>query len=125
MTRHTAPTTLPATQNEDWGFYGTMRDQAATAWPLAIQAVADATGETVDAAQAFLDSVHGRHFADSVINAIYTGSTLPAAIAISTGQWMACKVKKSTHARYGIPLGIPYLTGLVVRAEMHAEDATA
>lgn len=25
---------MPATRNEGWGFYGTMRERAAEAWPL-------------------------------------------------------------------------------------------
>ena len=32
----TTTTTIPATQNEAWGFWGTMNEHASAAWPLAI-----------------------------------------------------------------------------------------
>ena len=35
---------IPATCNEAWGFWGTMNEHAAAAWPLAMTAIADATG---------------------------------------------------------------------------------
>ena len=36
-------THIPATQNEAWGFWGTMNNQAAAAWPIAMTAISDAT----------------------------------------------------------------------------------
>ncbi len=46
MTRTTRPTSeLPATRNQDWGFWGTLGEQAPAAWPLAMTRVAEATGE--------------------------------------------------------------------------------
>lgn len=38
-------TNIPATRNEGWGFWGTMGGHACIAWPLAMTAVTDATGE--------------------------------------------------------------------------------
>ena len=41
-------TQIPATQNESWGFYGTMNEQAKAAWPLAMAAISDATAEPLE-----------------------------------------------------------------------------
>ena len=72
--------TIPATQNEDWGFWGTMNEHASAAWPLAVSAVAEATGEDGDTVRAFLDSRYGRHFADEVQSGLFVGQALPEAI---------------------------------------------
>lgn len=55
-TRH-----IPATKNESWGFWGTMNEQANAAWPLAVGAVSDATGQSLESVRIFLDGRHGRH----------------------------------------------------------------
>ena len=73
--------TIPATRNEGWGFFGTMNERAEAAWPLAMTAVANATGETLDTVRLFLDSRFGRHFADDVLNAVDDGRALADAIA--------------------------------------------
>ena len=31
--------TIPATQNDAWGFFGTMNEQAEAAWPIAMTAM--------------------------------------------------------------------------------------
>jgi hypothetical protein len=36
--------TIPPTENQGWGFWGTMREHAAPAWPIAFTAIYDATG---------------------------------------------------------------------------------
>ncbi len=50
---------IPATQNEEWGFWGTMNQHAAAAWPIALPAIAETTGTSLDAVRAFLDSYRG------------------------------------------------------------------
>lgn len=105
--------TIPATRNEAWGFFGTMKAHAA-AWPLAVEAVGKATGESPEAARAFLDATPGRHFADDVHNAMYEGLTLAAAIEAATQKWMGWKISAATSRQYGIPRGLPYLTGFVI-----------
>jgi hypothetical protein len=67
-------TTL-TTNNEAWGFWGTIAHHAdpAQAWPIAMQAVADATGCSEAGVRDFLDSRHGRHFADDVANGLFDG----------------------------------------------------
>jgi hypothetical protein len=111
----------PASRNEAWGFWGTMRDHAALAWPLAIAAIAEATGESPQAARAFLDSRDGRHFADEVNSALYAGQSLAEAVQSATGRWMAWTIKRTTCREYGIPHGVPYLTGFVMHAAIHDE----
>ena len=106
-------THIPATQNKDWGFWGTMNEHAA-AWPMAMAAIADATGEDFDEVRAFLDSRHGRHYADEVQNGLYAGKPLKDAIDAATQKWMGWMIDRQTSKQYGIPRGLPYLTGLVI-----------
>ena len=40
-----AHTQIPATENTAWGFWGTLGEQAEAAWPLAMTAIAAATGK--------------------------------------------------------------------------------
>jgi hypothetical protein len=61
---------IPATQNEAWGFWGTMNEHASAAWPLAMIAISDATSQPLESVRIFLDSRHGRHFADDVQNGL-------------------------------------------------------
>ena len=77
-------TQTPATQNDAWGFYGTMNEQAEAAWPLAMTAISDATCQPLESVRTFLDSRHGRHFADDVQNGLYAGASLADAIAQAT-----------------------------------------
>ncbi len=65
-------TLLPA-NNEEWGFWGTIRQHAdaTTAWPLAMQAIGAATRCPDWAVRDFLDSRFGRHFADEVTNELF------------------------------------------------------
>ena len=114
-------TTIPATCNETWGFWGAMNEHAATAWPLVMTASADATGEDFDNTRAFLDSRHGRHLADDVHNAIYDGHALPQAIIAATQKWMGWTIGRQTSKQYGIPRGLPYLTGFVIHCGLVEE----
>ncbi len=124
MTRTTRPTSeLPATRNQDWGFWGTLGEQAPAAWPLAMTRVAEATGEDLEAVRAFLDSRHGRHFADDVLNALNAGHLLAQAIAVATERWMGWTIGRRIGKDYGIPRGLPYLTGFVIHEGILAEAA--
>ena len=115
--------TIPATRNEGWGFFGTMNERAEAAWPLAMTAVANATGESLDTVRAFLDSRFGRHYADSVLDAFDATRSLPDAIAAATNKWMAWTIGRQTSRNYGIPSGLPYLTGFVVHCGITDECA--
>ena len=114
-----------ATRNEDWGFWGTMNEHAATAWPMAMIAVGDATGEDQDTIRAFLDSRFGRHYADEVHNGLYVGKTLKDAIDAATQTWMGWKIGRQTAKDYGIPRGLPYLTGFVIHCGIIEEQEAA
>ena len=118
-------TQIPATQNESWGFYGTMNEHAEAAWPLAMTAISDATGQPLESVRTFLDSRHGRHFADDVQNGLYAGATLADAIAQATQRWMGWTIGRTTSKQYGIPKGLPYLTGFVIHCEIVEESLAA
>lgn len=115
---------LPAPQNDAWGFWGTMNEHANTAWPLAIAAISNATGESLESVRMFLDSRHGRHFADDVQNGLARGKTLQDAIEAAIGQWMGWTIGRQTSKDYGIPRGLPYLTGFVIHYGI-VEDSVA
>lgn len=117
--------TIPATRNEGWGFFGTLNERAEAAWPLAMSAVANATGESLETVRVFLDSGFGRHFADDVLNAVDEGATLVGAIEAATRKWMGWTIGRQTSKDYGIPRGLPYLTGFVVHCAILDEDLAA
>jgi hypothetical protein len=115
--------TILPTENTGWGFWGTMGENAATAWPIAFAAIHAATGADPEAVRAFLDSSHGRHFADEVQNATHYGHSLADAIANTVARWMDWRIGRGTSRATGIPVGLPYLTGFVVHEGMIAEAA--
>ena len=120
-----ATTQIPATQNDAWGFWGAMNEQANAAWSNAMTAISQATGESLDAVRIFLDSRHGRHFADDVQNGLYAGATLADAINAATGRWMGWTIGRQTAKQYDIPKGLPYLTGFVIHCEIVEESLAA
>ncbi len=119
------PTTLP-TNNEAWGFFGTVGHHAdpAEAWPIAMAAVGEATGSPDFAVRDFLDSRHGRHFADKVADGLAEGLALRGAIDVAIEQWMTWTIDRRTSRETGIPQGLPYLLGVVTDCEVLAESAT-
>ena len=120
----TTTTQIPASQNEAWGFWGTMNDQAEAAWPIAMTAISDATYQPLESVRAFLDSRHGRHFADDVLNGLHAGLNLQDAIHAATQRWMGWTIGRLTSKQHGIPKGLPYLTGFVIHCEI-VEEAMA
>ena len=115
---------IPATQNEAWGFWGTMNEDADAAWPMAMTAISEATAQPLESVRAFLDSRHGRHFADDVLNGLLCKAPLQDAIKQATARWMGWTIGLQTSKEYGIPRGLPCLTGFVIHCEI-AEDALA
>lgn len=116
---------IPATQNEAWGFWGTMNEHASAAWRLAMSAISDATGQPLESVRVFLDSRHGRDFADDVQNGLYEGKALADAINAATQRWMDWTIGRQTSKDYGIPRGMAYLTGFVIQSGIDAELETA
>ncbi|NDP39276.1 MAG: hypothetical protein GZ093_11080 [Rhodoferax sp.] len=110
-----------ATQNEDFGFWGTMQENAEAPWSLAMPAIGQSTQCDPEQVRAFLDSRHGRHFADDVNNALFLGSNLQDAIDQAIQRWMTWSISSQTSKQYGIPKGLPYLTGFVVQAAIDEE----
>lgn len=121
----TATTTLQ-TRNPEWGFFGTIEragESAETVWPIAFEAIQDATGAHDEKAYGpegvrdFLDSRDGRHFADQLASIIATAPgghiTLQSAIAKTIEKYQTRKIGRSQSRETGIPAGLPYLTGMV------------
>jgi hypothetical protein len=121
-------TTLP-TENTAWGFWGTISRQEVTqvdpeaAWAKAMRAIAEVTTMPESAVRDFLDSRHGRHFADDVTNGLARGLGLEAAIDAAVERWMGWTIGKRIEREQGIPHDLPYLTGFVAHAEIEAEIA--
>ena len=120
-------TTLP-TRNTEWGFCGTidridddLAADAPKAWTLASKRIAAATGVSPEGVRDFLDSRHGRHFADDVANWLARGDTLKDAIDAAVARWMGWRIDRRTEREMGIPRGLPYLTGFVTHCEIEAE----
>ena len=107
--------TLP-TANEAWGFYGSSNTfaDADTAWAIAFPAVLAATEGTAEGVRDFLDSRHGRHFADDVHNGIHAGLDLTAAINAAIIRWMGWTLNRETAREIAMPNGLPYLKGFVL-----------
>ena len=101
------------TTNEGWGFYGALDTQAAAAWPLALAAIQQATGFDQADCATFLDSKHGRHFADDVLNALHGSQPLHQAIDTAVTRWQGYKLSASSRCQHGIPAGVTYLQGFV------------
>ncbi len=116
---------IPATQNEDWGFWGAMNENAQAAWPVAMTAISDATCQPLESARVFLDSRHGRHFADDVLNKMLVGNSVEQAIHAAVARWMGWTIGRVTSRDYGIPRGLPYLTGFVIHCEIAEETLAA
>ena len=116
---------IPATKNVDWGFTGSLNEQAEAAWPIAMTAISDATSQPLESVRCFLDSRHGRHFADDVLNGLFTGLTLTDAIHAATQRWMGWTVCRADHKEYGIPVGMPLLIGFVIHCEIAEEALSA
>ena len=116
--------TLP-TANEAWGFYGTASGfaDADAAWAIAFPAVLAATEGTAEGVRDFLDSLHGRYFADDVHNGVHSGLDLKAAIGAAISRWMGWKLDKKTAREIAIPKGQPYLKGFVLYFSLTAQDA--
>ena len=115
---------IPAPHTEAWGFWGTMHERAAAAWPLAIVTTAETTGESYEAFRAFLDSRPGRHFADEVRNRLHVGNGLDQTVRFATVHWTAWTINRRTSREFDIPCGLPYLLCMVIHCGI-AENATA
>ncbi|MCZ8323508.1 MAG: hypothetical protein O9296_18285 [Novosphingobium sp.] len=114
--------TLP-TANEAWGFYGTSKSftDAKVAWPIAFSAILKAAGGNAEGVRDFLDSRHGRHFADYVGSSLYSGVDLSEAIEGAVNRWMRWVVDRHTASELSVPTGLPYLKGFVLHFSLKAQ----
>jgi hypothetical protein len=111
----TTTTTLPS-RNEAWGFYGTMQTAGGDpmqAWNAASAMIAATTDASLEGVRDFLDSRHGRHFADDVVGHIQNGGELGVAIEGAIARWEGWRISRADSRKHGIPKGLPYLTGWV------------
>src|SRR5947207_12014482 len=94
-----------SSNNQLWGFYGSIRHHAdpATAWPFGMRAISDRTGCSATAARDFLDSRHGRHFADDVANGIVKGLDVSHAIEAAIDRWEGGSIDRRLSEATGIP----------------------
>lgn len=124
MKHNTVPNTpniIPNTQNPDYGFFGTCIDadlDAQCCWAAAVCEIAAATLQTPEDAAAFLDTRHGRHFADDVVCGCRNGLPPEAAVRAAADKWMGWRIGRQLEGETGIPADWPYLTGLVVAANL-------
>ncbi len=117
-------TSLP-TQNTEWGFWGAIgriendpAADAARAWEIASRRIAEVTTASPEGVRDFLDSRHGRHFADDVAGELWKGETLRCAIDAAITRWMGWRIDRKTSRDEGIPRGLPYLTGWVTHFQI-------
>ena len=118
-------TTILPTRNTEWGFWGTIARiendpvaDPAKAWEIASRRIAEVTDASPEAVRDFLDSRHGRHFADDVANELWKGETLKVAINAAIDRWMGWTIYRKTSRDEGIPRGLPYLTGWVTHFQI-------
>jgi hypothetical protein len=120
-------TALP-TQNEAWGFYGTIAQAGhgtsvtLPLWTIATDVIRRETGASDETIRAFLDSKHGRHFADDVVSNLQQDQTLTNAVQLAADRWMGLRISRRTSEHTGIPQGLPYLTGFVEHEGIVAEE---
>lgn len=121
---HTDLHSIPATQNTLWGFWGTLSERVdpTPLWPIAMTAIAEATGEPLERVRIFLDHRWGRHFADTVVNVQRDNVSWAEAVQIATDDWMSRMTRKACVKHYGVPKGLPQLTAHVIQAAIDAGE---
>lgn len=113
---------LLKTENEGYGFYGTMALDgcADNAWDVAMTAIVAETGAEPAHVRAFLDSQWGRHFADTV-QCELQHVALDQAVAAAIARWQGWPLGRCTRRELGIPTPMRYLDGMVYVAAAYAE----
>ena len=116
--------TAITSENQAWGFFGTIGQHANAedSWHIAMDLITTKVGCSGTATRAFLDSRHGRHFADEVANGLARGLSLKAAIQTAIELWSSWTINRRTSRETGIPVGLSYLTGFVTHCEIMSED---
>ena len=121
----TEQTRIPASENETWGFYGSLGEQAAQAWPIATRAIAKATGWRSTRSSPFSIVAMGAISPMRCTTPCSRARTLEAAIDAAIQRWMGWTINRTTERALGIPRGLPYLTGFVGHCAILAESEWA
>ena len=103
-------TTILPSRNETLGFFGTLQSTGADpmqAWNAASAMIAAATDASPEGVRDFLDSHHGRHFADDVAGKLSKGLGLEEAIEAAVARWMAGGSTAGPTAMKASPPGFP------------------
>jgi hypothetical protein len=106
--RPTMTTTIPSTRNEAWGFFGTIQTAGADpmqAWNAASAMIAAETDAAPEGVRDFLDSRHGRHFADDVMSELAKAGPgkLEEAIEAAIARWQGWRHRPADQPRGGHP----------------------
>ncbi|EMM5100331.1 hypothetical protein ACK249_003678 [Pseudomonas aeruginosa] len=115
-----------ATENPQWGFWGTISHEskrgvsAADAWSIAMRIVIESTQQPAEVVRTFLDSKDGRYFADEVSTFLHQGQGLPEAIEAAAKRWMVPANKSVVFSH--LLDGVTYLAACVME---HAPSGTA
>ena len=104
---------IPHSRNMGSGFWATMGQDAESAWPLAIQKISAATGESPEYVRAFLDDMVGSFFAASVQSNLWRGRTLAQSIDETVTSWMRWGSTDLPASRDIISDDLPLLTSFV------------
>ena len=121
-------TPILPTRNEACGFFGTLQMAGADpmqSWIAASAMIAAETDASAEAVRDFVDSRHGRHFADDVVSELAKvgPDRLEAAIEAAIARWQGWRIGRQTSRDEGIPAGLPYLTGWVTHFQILDEMA--
>ena len=90
-----------------------MAEEAAVAWPLAIDKISAATGQSPAYVRAFLDDLLGTFFAASVQSRLAQGEPLSIAIDETVKSWMRWRLPDLPVDRQVFPSDEPSLTSFV------------
>ncbi len=109
-------------ENEGYGFYGTMSLDgcADAAWAAAMSAIVAETGAEPEYVRAFLDGIWGRHFADDVL-CFLRHMSLDQAVTAAIARWQGWTLGRRTRRELGIPTPMRYLDGMVYAAAAYAD----
>ena len=115
---------LLRTQNESWGFYGTMSStgKSEESWNLAFNLLLKATKVNANCVRLFLDGTQGRHFADEVKEHLSKGVDLKTSIQTVIAKWKIWKVPKGIQKRYNIKSTYNYIETFALAYAIQNED---
>jgi hypothetical protein len=106
---------LPRPRNLSRGFWGTLGKagiEPAMAWPIALLALMDTSGEPLESISTFLDSRMGEQFARAVMVHTHAGAGIGRAVRLVTDDWMARPLDEIARLVYRLD-DLPFLVGWI------------